>query len=279
MIDKSNIPILISMPRNGSHYVGNYIREVYKQNGMIFPGTSELFSKDYNSFSYNAGLNNIVRYFEDTRNTFGVDIHSVFHAPHLMQSLNIPSSPKYHTLFDWFKDFYDGYKIFLLRRKNIWKTYMSWLFHSTVREAYNRLKKNNSYLEHPWHNIEGTQAEEILKSTIQMVNPKFVHNEQMFYKFCANTNYFEEEIITYYVKGKYNKNLIMNFWLEDLNDELLTKWFVPPHKQTSYVMDEKLKPFSIKYETYYKKFDLEVVRDKFMKVYNDNFKHYGYEVD
>ena len=44
MIDKSNIPILISMPRNGSHYVGNYIREVYKQNGMIFPGTSELFS-------------------------------------------------------------------------------------------------------------------------------------------------------------------------------------------------------------------------------------------
>ena len=102
-----------------------------------------------------------------------------------------------------------------------------------------------------------------------MVNPKFVHNEQMFYKFCANTNYFEEEIITYYVKGKYNKNLIMNFWLEDLNDELLTKWFVTKDKQTSYVMDEKLKPFSIKYETYYKKFDLEVVRDKFMKVYDN----------
>ena len=46
MIDKSKTPILISMPRSGSHYVGNYIREHYKSNGMLFPSiwSSEIFS-------------------------------------------------------------------------------------------------------------------------------------------------------------------------------------------------------------------------------------------
>ena len=83
----------------------------------------------------------------------------------------------------------------------------------------------------------------------------------------------------YYLKGKYPKHLIMNYWLEDLNDEMLTDWFVAKHRQSNFVMEEKYKPFTIKYETYYKKFDLEVVRDKFMKVYNDDFKHYGYVVD
>ena len=35
----------------------------------------------------------------------------------------------------------------------------------------------------------------------------------------------------------------------------------------------------IKYDTYFKKPDLEVAKNKFMKLYNDEFKHYGYLVD
>ena len=287
MIDKSKTPILISMPRSGSHYVGNYIREHYKSNGMLFPSiwSSEIFSNHQGEFPFShLGLNQLIRYFEDTRNTFNCDIFSIFHAPHLMDTIDLPSRQKHDKLFDWFKEFYDGYKIFLLRRKNIWKTYMSFLFHTTVATAYKKNKTGDTYkgqasTEAPWHNIEGKHSQETLKSTIQLVNPKFVHNEQLFYKFCSHTNYFEEEIITYYLKGNYDKNLIMNYWLEDLNDELLTDWFVAKHRRNNFVMEEKYKPFSIKYETYYKKFDLQVIRDKFMKVYDNEFKHYGYVVD
>ena len=201
-----------------------------------------------------------------------------------MDTIDLPSRQKHDKLFDWFKEFYDGYKIFLLRRKNIWKTYMSFLFHTTVATAYKKNKTGDTYkgqasTEAPWHNIEGKHSQETLKSTIQLVNPKFVHNEQLFYKFCSHVNYFEEEIITYYLKGNYDKSLIMNYWLEDLNDEILTDWFVSKHRQNNFVMEEKYKPFSIKYETYYKKFDLQVIRDKFMKVYDNEFKHYGYVVD
>ena len=46
-----------------------------------------------------------------------------------------------------------------------------------------------------------------------------------------------------------------------------------------YVMNEKILPFKLKYETYFKKADLEVAKNKFMKVYNNEFKHYGYLVD
>ena len=34
MIDKTKTPILISTPRAGSHYVGQYIRETFKSRGI-----------------------------------------------------------------------------------------------------------------------------------------------------------------------------------------------------------------------------------------------------
>ena len=34
---------------------------------------------------------------------------------------------------------------------------------------------------------------------------------------------------------------IMNYWLEDLNDEILTDWFVSKHRQNNFVMEEKYK--------------------------------------
>ena len=89
----------------------------------------------------------------------------------------------------------------------------------------------------------------------------------------------EEEIRNYYVNGSYNNSNIRDVWLEDLNDDILTEWFIPQGMRSDFVMNEKIIPFNIKYETYFKKPDLEVVKNKFMKVYNDELKHYGYVVD
>ena len=46
MIDKTKTPILISTPRAGSHYVGQYIRETFKNFGILTPRSSELFNEE-----------------------------------------------------------------------------------------------------------------------------------------------------------------------------------------------------------------------------------------
>ena len=121
--------------------------------------------------------------------------------------------------------------------------------------------------------------EGILKSTITQLNPKFVHRENVLQNFLFELRYMEEEIRNYYVNGSYNNSNIRDVWLEDLNDDILTEWFIPQGMRSDFVMNEKIIPFNIKYETYFKKPDLEVVKNKFMKVYNDELKHYGYVVD
>ena len=106
MIDKSKTPILISMPRSGSHYVGNYIREHYKSNGMLFPSiwSSEIFSNHQGEFPFShLGLNQLIRYFEDTRNTFNCDIFSIFHAPHLKKKKHM------ENLYEFFISYYGCY--------------------------------------------------------------------------------------------------------------------------------------------------------------------------
>ena len=60
--------------------------------------------------------------------------------------------------------------------------------------------------------------EEILKSTIAALNPKFIHRENILQNFLSEIRYMEEEIRNYYVKGSYNNNNVRDVWLEDLNE-------------------------------------------------------------
>jgi len=288
MIHKTTTPVLISMPRSGSHYVGSFLRETYKGRGVTFPGGSELFSPDFVTRT-----TDVIELFEFIRNKSKMDIFTVFHSDHLSNNINIPARPKYETLFDWFKEFYDGYQICLLRRKNLWKTYISWLFHHSIKTAF--LKGTESFSArdyetlddvHPWHNIRGSQNNEIVKSTIQQISPKFVHREKLWQNFLRELRYFEEEIITYYVKGKYNHLNVRSWWLEDLDDEKLSEWYVPEERRftkaggiNTFVMGEQIIPFDIKYETYFKKSELEKIKEKLDKVVDTEFKHYGYVVN
>ena len=280
MIDKTKTPILISTPRAGSHWVGQFLRVTYQNMGVILPGSSENFNTD--NLPDHITFEQVIHYFEQTRNVLDMDICTITHAPHLSEVIRIPSRPRYETLFDWFKEFYDGYQIVLLRRRNVWNQYISWLFHKSIviaqHQAGNTFTKRDFEL-HPWHNIEGTQREEILKSTMELLKPKFVHREQMFQKFLSDLRYMEEEVRNYYVNGPYNNLNVRDWWLEDLSNEKLKEWFYPEDIRDDYVMNEKITPFKLMAETYFKKDDLAKVRDRFMKVYNDELKHYGYLVD
>ena len=282
MIDKTKTPILISTPRAGSHFVGQYIRETFRSTGVLLPGSAELFGVDEGPLDVN--IRDIIKFFEDTREVLHMDICAITHAWHLSNRVRILSRPHYETLFDWFKEFYDGYQIVLLRRKNIWKQWLSYLFHKSIDIAADQsgdtfVKKKWIEDVHPWHNVKGTMREGILKSTITALNPKFIHRENILQTFLSEIRYMEEEIRNHYVKGPYNNNNIRDVWLEDLNDDILIEWYIPRGMRDDYVMNEKILPFKLKYETYFKKADLEVAKNKFMKVYNNEFKHYGYLVD
>lgn len=285
MIDKTKTPILISTPRAGSHYVGQYIRETFKSKGILLPGSAELFGVvDDGRLDKDIQLRHIIKFFEETREVLHMDICAITHACHLNNRIRILSRPNYETLFDWFKEFYDGYQIVLLRRKDIWKQWLSYLFHKSIDIAADQsgetfTRKRYTEDVHPWHNIQGTMKEEILKSTIAALNPKFIHRENILQNFISEIRYMEEEVRNYYVKGSYNNNNVRDVWLEDLTDDVLTEWYIPQDMREDYVMNEKILPFKIKYATYFKKPDLEVAKNKFIKLYNDEFKHYGYLVD
>ena len=280
MIDKTKTPILISTPRAGSHYVGQYIRETFRNRGILLPGSAELFG--YADSPLDLNHKDIIKFFEDTRDKLQMDICCINHAGHLNNRVRILSRPHYETLFDWFKEFYDGYQMVLLRRKNIWKQWLSYLFHKSIDIAADQSGDTFSRRRwtedvHPWHNVKGTMREGILKSTITQLNPKFVHRENVLLNFLLDIRYMEEEVRNYYVNGSYNNSNIRDVWLEDLNDDILTQWYVP--NGMHHDMYEKIIPFTIKYETYFKKPDLEFAKNKFMKIYNDELKHYGYVVD
>ena len=86
-----------------------------------------------------------------------------------MEKINIPSK-YYRMVFDWFKEFYNGYQIVLLRRKNIWKSYISWLFHCTIRDKLQHEENNEVHLSSfSWHSKQMDQNDDILKSTIETI--------------------------------------------------------------------------------------------------------------
>ena len=215
MIDKTKTPILISTPRAGSHYVGQYIRETFKNFGILTPRSSELFNEE--ELPDGIRLNEVIHFFEYARDNFGYDILTVTHASHLGDPIRMLSRPQYENVFDWFKEFYDGYKIVLLRRKKLYKQWLSYLFHKSIdfaqRQSGATFKLNMPEDVHPWHNLEGTRRESMLKSTIAALNPKFIHRENLFQKFLFDIRFMEEEIRNFYIKGPYLNSNILDLWL------------------------------------------------------------------
>ena len=282
MIDKTKTPILISTPRAGSHYVGQYIRETFKNFGMLTPRSSELFNEG--ELPDGLRLNDIIHFFEYARDNLGYDILTIAHASHLSEPIRMLSRPQYEKLFDWFKEFYDGYKIVILRRKKLYKQWLSYLFHKSIdfaqRQSGATFKLNMPEDVHPWHNLAGTRRENMLMSTIAALNPKFIHRENLFQKFLFDIRFMEEEIRNFYIKGPYLNSNILDLWLENLNDDKLIEWFVPLERQNGFVMQEAILPFkNLKIEVYFKKEELDKTKSRFMEYYEKEFKHYGYVVD
>jgi len=264
---KADLPILISMPRAGSHYVGHYIKQAYLKQGIVGPENHS--SEFFDNSSYTQPLRQKIKLFEDIRDNFGLDIFNIFHGHDMAQHLSMPSKPHYTYLFDWFKDFYLGYKIVLLRRRNIWKHFVSFTFHNIIRDELTKFGKENREI-HPWHFIDNTH-DEVLKATIQNFNIKFKFTDAHFEMFLYYVRFFNEHVISYY-EDKLNAT---HLWLEDCGHTKLAGMFLPLDKKTTY--ESPFRPSKVKYLTYFDN-TLEY-KAKFTALYETHFKPYGYLVD
>ena len=250
-MEKKNLPILISNARCGSTWAHSYIRAFYLGVGVTLP-----FYEDDEFFA--------------THYLPKVDIKQKIQIVENLKASNLELCHKIHAsmfldndaLWPWFKEFYKDYRIIILKRRNIWKTYISSLFHSTIK---NILLDHNAYDRdvHPWH-ATNLMSEDILKSTIQTYSIVFKYNKTHFQYFTNSIRFLHDEIIP-----TFNTKPI--FWLEDLTDEMLANMF-------GVEIQQHVAPFNrLNYESYFSVEQLDILKNKFTEKYNNEFQYYGYK--
>jgi len=267
---KEKYPILISNPRNGSTWVQSYIRAFYNLKGVCLPkhgilakdslkysAKNPLTTEEYFGGQYSQAIRNIkISVIENLEKQNLVLCHKV-HTLYFLED---------QYLWNWFKEFYKDYHIIILRRRNIWKTYISYLFHQTMDNFI--INKGTISVDlnlHPWHgNSYSSTHEDIIKSTIQTNNIKFTYNYLIWKRFIKGVRFLQDDVIRHFsTKPK--------FWLEDLTNEKLAKIF-------QVEVQDEIRPLKrLNYMSYYDIKELKIIKDNFEERFENEFRFYGYE--
>tara|TARA_B100000524_G_scaffold255696_1_gene138517 strand:- start:13 stop:807 length:795 start_codon:yes stop_codon:yes gene_type:complete len=262
MLIKKYCPILLSMPRNGSTWVQSYIRASYKSRGDgVIPNMGKTLHQKQSSSEFHN------EFFGDQEYS-QLDTKAKIHLIETLEKLDLVMCHKAFAnmfmnkpdLFKWFQSFYKDYNIILLRRRNIWKTYISLLFHNTI-DKHVDMKENL----HSWHGIGiDEKKEDLLKAAIQTYKVPFKFNKEHFADFTKLVRFYQDEVIPAFPDK-------WQMWLEDLSDEKLAEMFkvdvqkeVAPLKRLNYL-------------TYFKPKELKLIQDTFEERFDNEFQFYGYE--
>lgn len=261
MLIKKYCPILLSMPRNGSTWVQSYIRASYKKTGYgVIPSIT-------NKLKYSA-VNEFFGPYDFTQ----LDTKAKINLIETLEKINLAMCHKVFAhyfsddpeFFKWFQNFYKDYNIILLRRRNIWKTCISWIFHTTVSHYMGDVS-------HAWHGkIDDEKNEDKLKSAIQTYKIPFKFDKGLFDYFVSEVRFYQDEVLPAFP----NK---WQMWLEDLTDEKLAEIFDVELQ----IQDESIGSFAplkrIKYSSYYDPKELKLMQDTFEERFENEFQFYGYE--
>jgi len=261
MLIKKYCPILLSMPRNGSTWVQSYIRASYKKTGYgVIPSIT-------NKLKYSA-VNEFFGPYDFTQ----LDTKAKINLIETLEKINLAMCHKVFAhyfsddpeFFKWFQNFYKDYNIILLRRRNIWKTCISWIFHTTVSHYMGDVS-------HAWHGkIDDEKNEDKLKSAIQTYKIPFKFDKGLFDYFVSEVRFYQDEVLPAFP----NK---WQMWLEDLTDEKLAEIFDVELQ----IQDESIGSFGplkrIKYSSYYDPKELKLMQDTFEERFENEFQFYGYE--
>lgn len=239
-------PVLIGLHRSGTAWVQQYIRSAYSSYGLTLSSNKddEFLATHYNHVNTQTKIKLL-----ETARANGLEVC----AKHMVSDI-IP-------IFFWFKEFYKNADIIILKRRNLWKTYISWLFHTTINLSAPQIALNP--IQHPWHCIDPT-AEDRLKSTIQTYNIQFTFNHNIWEGFIQDVRFLNNDIMQ-----AFDSKQVL--WLEDLTDEFLEDRFNSKPKAI-------IKPFKrLNYEVYYSTKELNFIKETYNERFNNEFQHYGYK--
>jgi hypothetical protein len=166
--------ILVSSPRCGSSVGQQY----YEEEGIK---CSELFG--WHEFFLNAphGIHKSLEWKVDFIETLNCDFHYKLHAFHLFYEY------KGGVLYDWFKEFYKGTEIVVLKRKDLWRSYLSLLVHHQAgRKFWHKYKSEDeeSFIAH-CRNINFIE--------LKNVRDAFIHQQKCLNKIKGTTIYLEDQ--------------------------------------------------------------------------------------
>ena len=292
-------PILISMPATGGTWVQEFIRDSYNKHYRsamtlsTVDNDDEFFNPRYVDENHTdwdkrfTPTDNRIEKLDGTQEA----LYRFVEASHkqkikfleMARELGIEVCHKIligyfsespETLWPWFKEFYKDHNIIILKRKQLWKSYISWMFHTIIKRTLapiinERPDVATSEKQHllPRRNRFGyARNEDLLKATIQSYNIKFYNDKRIGKSYLSQVR-FLNDVVEIDLPGA------EKIWLEDIDENWLQKRFGVEY-------ESKTRPFkNLKYETYFPPSELKQMRDDFNESFEGEFKYYGYRND
>ena len=267
-VPRAERPLLISLHKSGSTWVFSYIHKHYRKRGITMPPNnfySEFFVDDP-YFSHKIKNEFFKRSSEERfallelLRKFGLELAHKAHVPEIID------------IWPRFKEFYKGYGILVLKRRDIFSHYLNILFFHCVKEAVGdrrlRGKEEEGYTSLVPSKIYHGQSEDILKSTIIEYNVQFKHHDIVLKRFTRNIRFLNDVVIEELDKPEV-------IFTEDITTQWLKDRFKVDLKKT-------VEPFkTLDFATYFKPEELKIVHDKLYERFDNEFKYMGYrwEID
>ncbi len=268
-VPRAERPLLISLHKSGSTWVFSYIHKHYRKRGITMPPNnfySEFFVDDP-YFSHKIKNEFFKRSSEERfallelLRKFGLELALKAHVPEIID------------IWPRFKEFYKGYGILVLKRRDIFSHYLNILFFHCVKEAVGdrRLRgkeEEEGYTSLVPSKIYHGQSEDILKSTIIEYNVQFKHHDIVLKRFTRNIRFLNDVVIEELDKPEV-------LFTEDITTDWLRNRFKVDLKKT-------VEPFkTLDFASYFKPEELKIVHDKLYERFDNEFKYMGYrwEID
>lgn len=163
--------IVVSNPRYGSTHVSSYFDNLNRQKYKTFEfeGFNEfLLNAPHSNNIFKMSLEEKISFIESKRKN-GFEVLFKIHSHHLFYPY------KNGTVYDWFKEFYKDSEITVLKRRDLWRAFLSILVHYQLGRKL-------------WHKRSHTD-EKLLLDECSKINFKFDQKilENFFYqKQCLN---------------------------------------------------------------------------------------------